>query len=357
MQSTKLISWVLGSLIVLLAAEAAWAAEPLVVVAGRRDPRLIVISLERALDPSNNGTANAVIARVRVTRNVDTNGDGTLDTPASGLPSNVVVAPGGRTALVVNHAGNATPAQTNTFQHGHLGTIAVVDLGAALNPANNNTTNAISALIPTGFWGPVGVGLSPNGKFALVANSESQDKEDGAREISVIDLEQEAVTQATLLALGNGGKVAQDVGKSCPELVANPALLSKSLPNPNFGCFPASNALGVTRHHGGFAFTANGGTDDVSVIDVDRAIAGEADAEVARIPVELGPWGLAVSPNGKLISVTNRESAETGVEGNTISIIDAKRAIGGDTTAEVARVRVGTDAAAVSTRPFGLNFT
>ncbi len=356
MKATSSARWLVGLLAIIFISEIGWAGS-LALVAGRRDPRVIVIDVEQALNPANNGTANAVVARVRVTRDVDTNGDGIPDSPASGLPSNIVVAPDGRTAFAVNHAGNATPATVNVFQHGHLGTVAVIDIGDALKPANNNTTNALSAIIPTGFWGPVGLGLGPNGKFALVANSEGQGKEDGAREISVIDLRKEVATETALLALGNGGQVAQEPGKSCAALATDPALRPMAIPHPNFGCFPASNALGVVRRRGGFAFTANGGTDDVSVIDIDRAIEGHPGAEVARIPVERGPWGLAVSPNQRYVAVTNRESAETGVEGNTISLLDARRAIDGKPGAEVARVRVGTADPAISTRPFGLSFT
>ena len=351
------VRYLLGLFVAALCAELVWAGETLVLVAGRRDPRITIIDLERALDPANSGTANAVLSRVRVTPDIDTNGDGIPDSPASGLPSNVVVSPDGRTAFAVNHAGNATPAAVNVFQHGHLGTVTVLDLRRALDPASNNTTHAIRAIIPTGFWGPVGLGLSPDRRFALVGNSESEGKEDGAREISVIDLRKRAPIGTALLALRDGGKLAQDAGKSCAELLANPALLARALPNPNFGCFPASNGLGVVRRHGGFAFIANGGTDDVSVLDVDRAVKGRPGAEVARIPVESGAWGLAVDPHENLVAVTNRESAETGVEGNTISLLDVKRAIKGEDGAEVARVRVGTDDPAIATRPFSLGFT
>jgi DNA-binding beta-propeller fold protein YncE len=354
MKRTAAIRGLAAALAFAIGAGTALADGPYVLVAGRRDPRVVIIDLAEALKPANNGTANAVLSRVRVTPDVIVEGQ---PVPASGLPSNVVVAPDGRTAFAVNHAGNATPAATNAFQHGHLGTVAVIDLRRALDPANNNTTNAIRALIPTGFWGPVGLGLADGGKLALVANSEGEGKEDGAREISVIDLRRNAHVQTVFLALGDGGKVPQAPGRSCPELAANPALRPMAIPHPDFGCFPATNGVGIVHRHGGFAFAANGGTDDVSVIDIDRARRGEPKAEVARIPVESGAWGLAVDPGGKLVAVTNRESAETGVEGNTISLIDVHDAIRGRSGAEAARVRVGTDDAAVPTRPFSLSFT
>jgi len=357
-------------LFAVLLSEAASAAGPFALVAGRRDPRVVVVDIEKAVQLGNTGGTGAVVSRVRTTRDVDTNGDGSADAPAAGLPSNVVVSENGKVAFVVNHGGNATPAAANTFQHGHIGTVAVLDVRKALDPANNNTTNAIDALISTGFWGPVGVAATNDGKHILVSNSEGNDKEDGAREISVINLKQKALVQTVLLGLGNGGNIPQDAGKSCAELLANPAARSKSIPEKNFGCFPATNAIGIARRHGGFAFMANGGTDDVSVVDVDRAVDIRTGAEVARIPVERGPWGLAVAPGGRLVAVTNRESAEgdlstVGVgtvignngEGNLISILDVDRAVRGAPNTEIARVQVGTGDATAASRPFALAFT
>lgn len=94
------------------------AAGPFALVTGRRDSAVAVIDLGKALLPVHHATANAVISRVRVTTDVDTNGDGVPDTSAAGLPSNIVILPKGRHAYVVNHSGNATPAQMSGFQHG-----------------------------------------------------------------------------------------------------------------------------------------------------------------------------------------------------------------------------------------------
>lgn len=332
-----------------------WAAGPYVLVTGRRDPQVIVIDLAKALVPANNGTDRAIVSHARVTRDVEDQGQ---SVPAAGLPSNIVIPPEGRVALVVNHGGNATPTAVAGFQHGHMGQVAVLDLRAALDPANNGTTNALTALIPTGHFGPVGLAVTPDRRFALVSNSEGNDREDGARHLSVIDLRLGSVTQTVELALNlSGGKQPQSPGKSCAELAANPSLAPRGLPHPDFGCFPDSNGVGISARHGGFAFVANGGTDDVSVIDVQAALAGTPGAEIARIPVERGPWGLAVSPRGGLVAVTNRESAEVPAEGSTISLLDVDRAIDGGRDTEVARVQVGTDDSTRPSRPFGLAFT
>jgi YVTN family beta-propeller protein len=126
-----------------------------------------------------------------------------------------------------------------------------------------------------------------------------------------------------------------------------------------WGCFPDTNgvAIGVGRDGKRYLFTANGGTDDVSVIDLEAALAGNKTPEIMRIPTQIGPWGIAASPDARWIVAANRESQKVAFEGNTISIIDVERARVGDPAAEVARVRVGTDNANVQTRPFIPSFT
>jgi len=93
------------------------------------------------------------------------------------------------------------------------------------------------------------------------------------------------------------------------------------------------------------------------VIDVTRALAGDPGAEIARIPVAVGPWGMALSPDGSLVASANRESARTGVEGNTISILDVEKSAAAAKDAEVARVLVGSNNPSAQTRPFALAFT
>lgn len=350
---SKIGLWI-AILIVSPISESVWADGAFALVSGRWDPSVIVVDLSKALDPANNATPNAIVSRVRVTLDVDTDDDGIADAPAAGLPSNVVIASGGETAFVVNHAGNAMPADVAEFPHGHPGTITVLDVRAALDLTNNDTVNAIEAVFPSGGYGPVGFAPSDDGRFALAGSSEGPGNEDGGSTISVIDLARREVVEVLQIPAGDGGKVAQDSDRSCAQLVANPSRIPHGLPNGNVGCFPDINGLAVS---GRYALTANGGTDDVSVIDIQRAIDGGPDVEVARIAVERGPWGLVVSPGGDLAAVTNRESAETGLEGNTVSILDIDKASGGDLDAEVARVLIGTDDAAVGTRPFGLAFT
>jgi DNA-binding beta-propeller fold protein YncE len=315
-----------------------------ILVSGRWDNVVSVVDLRRALDPKNDGTPKAIINRVRVTPDIDSDGDGIVDTAASGQPVSVAVPKAGRYAYVVNHSGRATPAAAAAFQHGHPGVVTVLDLVAALDPASNGTTKAIADLIATGMTGPVGIAITPDDKYLLVTSAEAAEREDGGAEVTVIDTASRKVVRRIPLAVKkNNG--------------ADPIPSPHPGPHPTYGNFPDPNGIAVCASGPGYIFTANGGTDDVSVIDLTRALAGDPEAELARVPVEAGPFGLAVSPDGKLLAAASRESAQTGVEGRTISLIDIARAAAGGADAERARVMVGTNNASVATRPFAVAFT
>jgi DNA-binding beta-propeller fold protein YncE len=333
------------ALVLCASSSLAWAAGEILLVSGRWDNNVIVIDVDKALLPANDGTPNAIVNRVRVTPDIDAKGTGAADTPASGQPVNVVLSPDRRFAYVVNHSGSVTPEAAQKFQHGHAGTITFLNVAKALDPANAGTKNAIEAIVPTNGFGPVGLALTPDGKHAFVSNSEGDQLEDGGRTISIIDLGARKVVREVTQAWGKPGF-------ACP-----PNPIPHDGPNMAFGCFTDSNAVLYTPKRGGLVFAANGGTDDVSVIDVNRALAGDAGAEIARIPVAIGPWGMALSPDGSLVATANRESARTGIEGNSISILDVEKSAAGAKDAEVARVLVGSNNPSAQTRPFALAFT
>jgi DNA-binding beta-propeller fold protein YncE len=66
---------------------------------------------------------------------------------------------------------------------------------------------------------------------------------------------------------------------------------------------------------------------------------------------------MALSPDGTLVATANRESARTGIEGNSISILDVEKSAAGAKDAELARVLVGSNNPSAQTRPFALAFT
>jgi DNA-binding beta-propeller fold protein YncE len=317
---------------------------PYLFVSGRWDNVVSVVDVDAALKAGPGGSAAAIVSRPRVTPDID-GGTGRAGTPASGQPVNLVIAADRRLAYVVNHSGRATPEAAAAFQHGHPGLIAVLDVAKALDPANSGTTNALVDCIETGTAGPVGLALTPDGKHLVVSSAEAAGLEDGGRQITLIDLAARRVVRQVVQALAGNGL------ESPPQPSAHPA------PHASFGSFPNANGVAVSPLEGGVILAGNGGTDDVSVINLARALNGDSGAEVARVPVQAGPFGLAVSPDGRLCAVANRESARTGVEGNTVSLIDVARAAAGDDRAERARIRVGTDRAEEATRPFAVAFT
>ena len=314
-----------------------------VLATGRRIPYVYAISLERALDPANDGTPNAIIARSKVALD-------RLDGRPLGDPANLAVSADGSTAYIVNHHGGIDNAEF--MQHGGRGQIAVLETAAMLTPENDRTANALRWHIDTGGFGAVGI-LLHDGMF-IVSNAEGHLTEDGGNRITFVDQMTGSLRGGIELALGTPGF-------DCPEFPVPftsphgpPSRLPVLSPDPGWGCFPDNNGLALGRGSDGrpYLFTANGGTDDVSVIDLERALAGDRLAELHRIPTQTGPWGITQTSDGRHVIAANRESQQTGIEGNTVSIIDVERARIGASDAEVARVLVGTDDPGVPTRPF-----
>jgi DNA-binding beta-propeller fold protein YncE len=304
---------------------------------GRWDNVVLVIDLAKAIDPANDGTAKAVVNRLRVTPDIEVDGKTVI---SSGQPISIAIAPDNKRAYVVNHSGRTKPEAAAAFQHGHAGTVTIVDLDKALDPASNNTLAAVEGYIETEGFGPTGFAIAADGKHAVLAHAEREGDEDGGRHLSIVDLASRKVIR----------KVEQAFGK--PGFPCPPDPVPHRAPDPKFGCFPDTNGVTISPLGGGTIFGANGGTDDITVMSLARAIAGEAGAELARIPVQAGGFGISVSSDGKLVAHASRESAQTDVPGNTVSIVDVEKALSDPAKAEVARVLVGTDDKATPTRPF-----
>ncbi|CAN7383908.1 hypothetical protein LJR090_002989 [Bosea sp. LjRoot90] len=304
---------------------------------GRWDNVALVIDLEKAIDPANDGTPKAIVNRLRVTPDIQVDGKTVV---SSGQPISISIAPDYRRAYVVNHSGRTPPEAAAAFQHGHAGTVTIIDLKKALDPASNGTLGAVEGYIETGGFGPTGFAIAADGKHAVLAHAEQEGDEDGGRHLSIVDLASNKVIR----------KVEQAFGK--PGFPCPPNPVPHRAPDPKFGCFPDTNGVTISPLGGGTIFGANGGTDDITVMSLQKAIAGESGAEVARIPVQAGGFGISTSPDGKLVAHASRENAQTDMPGNTVSIIDVEKALSDPGKAEVARVLVGTDDKATPTRPF-----
>ncbi len=339
-------------------AQEALADNTFILATGRRDPRMYAIDLQKALRPENNNTPNAIVTRSKVALD-------RLDGKLLGDSANVVISEDRKTAYVINHHGAID--NDEFLQHGGRGNIAVMNIRKMIKPRHDNTADALERHIDSGHFGSVGLVLLKD--LFIIGNAESHLTEDGGNRITFVDRKTGSLRGEVQLALGAGVPAfpcprfaVPFVSPSGPPAFEHPFAQANGTfspvpllsPHPAWGCFPDTNglALGHARNGKNYLFAASGGTDDVSVIDLDAALAGDRTAEIARIPTQIGPWGIAASPNGRYIVAANRESQRVAFEGNTISIIDVE-----NPTVEAARVRVGTDSDTGQTRPFIPSFT
>ena len=334
--------------LILFATDLAVAEDLFILATGRRDPRIYAIDFKAALIPRNNNTPNAIVSRSKV--NPDR-----LDGTRVGDPANIVLSEDQRTAYVVNHHGAVNNAEF--LQHGGRGSVSVMNVRRMLDRNLDNTARALERNFDTGYFGAVGLLVLPD--LLLISHSENWLTEDGSNRISLVDRKTGGRVGQIEMALGHPPH-------ACPAFPVPfvsptpPPVVPFEAPDPLFGCWPNPEFLALGRGSDGktFLFSGNAGTNDVSVMDLERALAGVPVVEVApRIPVQAGPFGIKASPDGKLIAVTARERADVDLEGNTISIIDVELARMGSPGAEVARVRVGTDDPKGQTRPFTVAWT
>jgi DNA-binding beta-propeller fold protein YncE len=313
-----------------------------ILAAGRRLPYLYAISLEAALDPANDRRSTAIVGRSKVATEAP---DGRL----LGDPANLVVSEDGRTVYVVNHHGAIDNAAFR--QHGGRGQIAELDVEAVLDRKNDGTATALRRHFDSGGFGTLGIVLLP--ETLVLANAENHLTEDGGNRITLVDRRTGSLRGMVELALGSPGRPCPDYPVPYVAPYGPPRNLAVRAPDPGFGCFPNSNGLALGRASSGsaYVFSANGGTDDVSVIDLARALRGDPRAEIGRIRAQVGPWGITATPDQRYVIVANGGSQRDGSAGNTLSVIDVDRASAGAGNGEVVRVLVGTDDPTEQTHP------
>ena len=355
--------------VVLLSSDLAQAKQRFVLATGRRDPRIYAIDLDQALKSKNNNTPNAIVSRSLVNPR-------RLDGTRLGDPANIVLSEDGKTAFVMNHHGAVVNAEF--LQHGGRANIAVMDVRRMVQRELDDTDAALEHNFDVGWFGGVGVLVIPG--FIIAGSSEGWLTEDGSNRIGLLDratgglrgqIEMALVGPGTRQLRGNCVSSPVPFVSPTPPPFASPhpqippgeAFLSDPPPDgdpQDFGCWPDPEGLALGKGSDGktYLISGNGGTEDVSIMDLGAALRGQRVVEVApRIPVQIGPFGIRASPNGKFVAVTARESNITGKEGNTISIIDVDLARQGKPGAEAARVRVGTDDPNGEARPFTVSWT
>ncbi len=319
-----------------------------ILATGRRLPYLYAISLDEAVTPANDNTPNAIVGRAKVALD-------RLDGQLLGDPANLVVSEDGDTVYVVNHHGAIDNVEFR--QHGGRGMIAVLDVHDVLDPENDRTANALRRHLDSGGFGALGVVLLPD--MLIVGNAENHLTEDGGNRITFIDRRTGSLRATVELALGSPGFACEEYPVPYVAPYGPPRNLAVLAPGPHLGCFPNPNGLALGRSSDGseYVFSANGGTNDVSVISLARALEGDRLAEIGRISMQVGPWGITATPDGRHVIVANGGSQRESRSGNTVSIVDVDRASAGGDDAEVARILVGTDDPEEPTHPLILSVT
>ena len=319
-----------------------------ILATGRRLPYLYAVSLDAALAPANNHTPNAIVSRAKVALD-------RLDGQLLGDPANLVVSEDGGTVYVVNHHGAIDNVEFR--QHGGRGMIAVLAVDGVLDPDNDKTADALQRHLDSGGFGALGVVLLPD--MLVVGNAENHLTEDGGNRLTFIDRRTGSLRATVELALGSPGFTCEEYPVPYAAPYGPPRNLAVLAPGPHLGCFPNPNGLALGRSSDGseYVFSANGGTNDVSVISLARALEGDRLAEIGRIPMQVGPWGITATPDGRHVIVANGGSQRESRSGNAISIIDVDSASAGGEDAEVARILVGTDDPEKPTHPLILSVT
>src|SRR6266545_7989693 len=286
---------VAGGLLACLAQEAL-AQNTFILATGRRDPRMYAIDLQKALRPENNNTPNAIVSRSKVALD-------RLDGKLLGDPANIAISEDRKTAYVVNHHGAID--NDEFLQHGGRGNVAVMNISKMIKPRHDNTADALERHIDSGHFGSVGLVLLKD--MLIIGNAESHLTEDGGNRVTFVDRKTGSLRGEVELALGHPTGTpcpafpVPFVSPSGPPAFAVPfpqangtfspvPLLS---PHPAWGCFPDTNGITLGRGRDGksYLFAANGGSDDVSVVDVEREIDGHKTPEILRMRTQIGPWG------------------------------------------------------------------
>jgi DNA-binding beta-propeller fold protein YncE len=328
-------------------------AKPYVLATGRRDPRIYAIDLQAALLPKNANTPNAIVSRSLVS-------PARLDGTLLGDPANIALSADQRTAFVMNHHGAVNNAEFT--QHGGRASVAVMSVRKMVARRHDNTDAALEHVFDGGWFGGVGLVILPD--LIIASYSETWLSEDGSNRIGFIDRRTGGLVGQIQMALTGPG--TRQLTSPCPAFPVpfvsptRPPVVPFLSLDLAFGCWPDPEGIALAHGSDGktYLVSGNAGTEDVSIMDLDRALGGAPVVEVApRIPVQTGPFGIKASPDGKLVAVTSRESNRVDFEGNTVSIIDIDLARQGMAGAERARVQVGTSDPSAGARPFNVAWT
>ena len=201
--------------------------------------------------------------------------------------------------LLVPVAHGATLAVANKAE----ATVSLIDLGSG----------DVVATLATG-EGPHEIGISPDGRFALVTNYGTRDR--GGNSLTLIDIRAAGVVKT--IDLGEYGR-PHGVEWLDDESAAVTVESSKALIVVDVGREKVTQSIGTDQEishmvaldpERGRAYTANIGSGSVTVLDLGKG------TRETNITTGDGAEGIAISASGEHIWVTNRGA-------DTITILDA----------------------------------
>ncbi|HSN52190.1 MAG TPA: YncE family protein [Woeseiaceae bacterium] len=201
--------------------------------------------------------------------------------------------------LFVPAAHGATLAVANKAE----ATVSLIDLGSG----------DVVATLPTG-EGPHEIGISPDGRFALVTNYGTRDR--GGNSLTLIDIPAASVVKT--IDLGDYGRPHGvewlDDQSAAVTVEASKALIvvdvARDKVTQSIGTDQEISHMVALDPERGRAYTANIGSGSVTVLDLGKGV------RETNIVTGDGAEGIAVSASGEHIWVTNRGA-------DTITILDA----------------------------------
>ena len=199
--------------------------------------------------------------------------------------------------------GPAAPAATLVVANKAEASASLIDLGSG----------DVVATLATG-EGPHEIGISPDGRFALITNYGNRER--AGNSLTLVDIPAARVVKT--IDLGEYRK-PHGVEWLDSERVAVTAETNKALIVVDVNRDKVVQAIGTDQDvshmvaldpERGRAYTANIGSGSVTVVDLGTG------ARVSNVPTGEGAEGIAVPPSGRHIWVTNRAA-------DTITILDA----------------------------------
>lgn len=290
---------------------------------------------------------------------------------AGSLPIGVAVSPDGRYTYVSNN-GNSTLSIIDTVTHVVVGStnVAPGPIGVAVTsdgkrvyvtspgPIMNNNgfvgntvsvinaaTNALVGSI-TVETGPIGIALTPDGKFAYVGNN-------GSDVVSLINTATNTVVSSIAIPSVSLGSTNQPIGVavtpngnyayvanngsnsvSVINTTTNKVILS--IPLPPGSTSPAGIAI---TPNGQYVYVADMNNNNGSTPGTVSVIRTSTNTVLASIPVGHAPIGIAVTPDGKFVYVAN-SNINNGGNGPSVGVVSV---ISTTTNTVVASIPVGTN--------------